>query len=61
MIKKLAKARLFGPTNAIRRVRVVFVSSQMSCGSKIIIGSNSNNDYLKFNYNFKSHMTFGRT
>jgi hypothetical protein len=36
------------------------MSFQMLCGLKIIIGLKFINDHLKFNGNFKSHMTFRR-
>jgi len=38
-----------------------FVSFQMLRGFKIIIGSKSNNNYLKFNDDFKSQITFVMT
>jgi hypothetical protein len=38
--------------------RVIIVSSQMSCGLKIIIESNFNNYHLTFNGDFKNYTTF---
>jgi hypothetical protein len=48
-------------SNARIRIKVLFVSSQMLCGFKIIIRLKSNNNHLKFNDDFKNYMIFEKT